>query len=109
MIMKLFDHWGLSLAEQAGVLGLRSIQAIRRYRSGRPIANQTGLLERVSCLLAIHGTLHTLYPRNRRTVYAWIVHKNDVFLGQTPLDVILREGMVGLRIVREYLEFQRDR
>ena len=110
MVTRLFDHWGLSLPEQAGLLGLSisNRASIARYRGGEPLADNRDLLDRVSCLLGIHKTLRILFPQNRDLAYSWMTRFNRR-LERRPVDVILERGFEGLLVVRRYLEFERGR
>lgn len=67
MIIRLFEHWGLSLPEQSGLLGLSTSNraSIARYRAGEPLADNRDLLDRASCLLGIHKTLRIIFAQNR--------------------------------------------
>jgi hypothetical protein len=108
MVVKLFEHWGLSLPEQSGLLGLSSSNraSIARYRAGEPLADNRDLLDRVSCLLGIHKTLRILFPQNRDLGYRWMSTFNRR-LGQRPVDLVLERGFEGLIAVRRYLELER--
>ncbi len=109
MVMKLFDHWRLSVQQQAAMLGLSedSRMTILRYRKGSPLADSRDLLDRVGTLLAIHRSLRVLFPRNRDVVYGWPLMQNRAFDGKTPVDVIREEGFLGLLTVKRYLDLQR--
>lgn len=110
MVTRLFDHWQLSLAEQAGLLGLSMSNraSIARYRAGEPLADNRDLLDRVSCLLGMHKALRILFPENRDLAYRWMSTANRR-LGKRPVDVILEHGFEGLLAVRRYLEIERGR
>jgi Protein of unknown function (DUF2384) len=110
MIIRLFEHWSLSQAEQAGLLGLSTTNraSIARYRSGEPLADNRDLLDRVSCLLGIHKVLRILFPYNRDLAYRWMTTYNRRF-DRRPVDVVLEHGFEGLLSVRRYLEFERGR
>jgi hypothetical protein len=108
MVTKLFDHWGLSSAEQCSLLGLApsSRMTLNRYRKGSPLDNNTDLLGRVGHLLGIHKTLRIMYPYNRDLVYRWVKAPNRRFDGKSPLEVMC-SGYEGLMAVRRYLDFER--
>jgi len=110
IVTRLFDHWELTLAEQAGLLGLSTSNraSISRYRNGEPLADNRDLLDRVSCLLGIHKVLRILFPHNRDLVYRWMSAPNRR-LGERPVDLVLKHGFEGLLAVRRYLEFERGR
>ena|SRR5215475_13845328 len=110
IVTRLFDHWQLPLAEQAGLLGLSMTNraSISRYRAGEPLSDNRDLLDRVSCLLGIHKTLRILFPHNRDLAYRWMNSSNRR-LGKRPVDVVLEQGFEGLLAVRRYLEVERGR
>jgi len=108
MIMKLFDHWNLTISEQAAVLGLKSVRTITRYKKGGVFANRPVLMERAKLLLIIHKNLRMHFPSDRKLVYAWVKLQNADFKGKRPLDVMTEE-LAGLESVRRYLDFQGER
>ena len=110
MVLTLFEHWDLSSAEQAALLGLSpdNRATIARYRRGEPFGESRDLLERAGHLLGIHKSLRILFPRDRDLAYAWIKAHNQR-LGATPLEIMVARGFEGLLAVRRYLDFERGR
>ena len=108
MIMRLFEHWKLSTAEQAAALGISpgSRSTLVRYRAGEPLADDRDLLDRASHLLGIHKSLRILFPHDRDLAYAWMTTSNRR-LGTRPIDLVVRHGFEGLLALRRYLDFQR--
>ena len=111
MVTKLFELWKLSTADQSALLGLseESRSTIARYRKGDPLADNRDLFDRATHLLAIHRSLRILFPKNREIVYRWATTPNRQFEGHTPVEVIRKQGFLGLLTVRQYLDFQRGR
>lgn len=111
MIMRLFDHWQISTGYQLSLLGLSKENrgALTKYRGGQPLANDRDKLERASILLGIHKSLRLLFPSNRELAYGWMSQPNRAFHGTTPVQVIDEQGMIGLYMVRAYLDRQRGR
>jgi len=110
MVTRLLEHWDLTAAEQAEVLGLSagSRSTVARYRSGEPLADNRDLLDRAGHLLGIHKSLRLLFPHDRDLAYRWMTRPNRR-LGARPVDLILEHGFEGLLAVRRYLDFQRGR
>jgi len=108
MLMRLFEHWELSLPEQAELLGLSSASrsTLARYRAGEPLAESRDLLDRAGHLLGIHKSLRLLFPHDRDLAYRWMTQPNRR-LGARPVDVVVRDGFEGLLAIRRYLDFQR--
>ena len=108
MVTRLLDHWQISAAEQAEVLGLSaaSRSTLARYRAGEPLADSRDLLDRAGHLLGIHKSLRLLFPHDRDLAYRWMTTPNRR-LGGRPVDVVVAQGFEGLLAVRRYLDFQR--
>lgn len=108
MVTQLLDHWHLTAAEQAELLGLSSASrsTLSRYRGGEPLADSRDLLDRAGHLLGIHKALRLLFPHDRDLAYRWVTQANRR-LGARPVDLIIEHGFEGLLAVRRYLDFQR--
>ncbi len=109
MIVRLFELWRLSAQDQMALLGLAegSRMTLARYRKGEPLADNRDLLDRAAHLLSIHRSLRILFPKNRALAYRWPTTPNRAFVGRTPVEVIRRDGFLGLLIVKRYLDFER--
>ena len=106
MVLQLFEHWQLTDADRAGLLGLpvADENALVRFRSGEMLGVDVDLKARVELLLSIHSRLRILFPRNRDLAYRWPTAPNRALGGRTPVAVAQEQGMVGLRLIRSYLE-----
>ncbi|MCK0536967.1 MbcA/ParS/Xre antitoxin family protein [Alcanivorax quisquiliarum] len=109
MLMTLFEHWKLSTSEQLSLLGLskENRAALSNYRQGRPLANDRDKLERAGILLGIHKSLRLLFPHNPELAYGWMQQPNRAFHGLTPVQLVDQQGMIGMYMVRAYLDRQR--
>jgi hypothetical protein len=107
----LFERWGLQEAVQLQLLGLHpsSRGTLREYRDGKALLASRDLIDRVGNLLAIHQSLRLLFPDNPEIVYGWIAAPNRDFGDQSPLAVMLRDGIRGVLHVRGYLDDWRSR
>lgn len=108
MVTRLLEHWNLTAAEQAAVLGLSggSRSTVARYRSGEPLADNRDLIDRAKHLLGIHKSLRLLFAHDRDLAYRWMTQPNRR-LGARPVDLVIEHGFEGLLAVRRYLDFQR--
>jgi hypothetical protein len=106
MVMRLFDHWKLSSTDQLALLGLneQSRSTLARYREGRPLANTRDLMDRVAYLLDIHAQLRLIFPKERNFAYGWMTAKVKHFDNLTPLEIVKQHGIVGLNMLRAYLD-----
>lgn len=107
MIMRLFDLWGISIAQQAICLGLspHSRTSISAYRSGKSyLPLYRDIQDRIANLFVIHSSLSKLFPENKDLAYSWINRRNKFFENYSPLEIICRDSYLGLEKVKEYLE-----
>lgn len=108
MVMRLFDLWSLASRQQLAFLGLSASNrsALAGYRDGNPISNDRDKIERAGVLLNIHQSLRLLFPDNAHLRSAWIHQPNRAFSCRSPAAIIERHGMMGLYMVRTYLDRQ---
>jgi transcriptional regulator with XRE-family HTH domain len=110
LVAGLLEHWQLSPADQAALLGLsaQSRSTVARYRRGEPLGDSADLIARAGHLLGIHKALRILFPHDRDLAYRWVAMPNRRFDGRAPLE-IMKQGFEGLLAVRRYLDFERGR
>jgi hypothetical protein len=110
LVAALLEHWQLSPADQAALLGLsaQSRSTVARYRRGEPLGDSADLIARAGHLLGIHKALRILFPHDRDLAYRWVATPNRRFDGRAPLE-IMKQGFEGLLAVRRYLDFERGR
>jgi transcriptional regulator with XRE-family HTH domain len=110
LVASLLEHWQLSPADQAALLGLsaQSRSTVARYRRGEPLGDSADLIARAGHLLGIHKALRILFPQDRDLAYRWVATPNRRFDGRAPLE-IMKRGFEGLLAVRRYLDFERGR
>lgn len=110
MVVQLLDHWQISAADQAALLGLSSDSraTVTRYRRGEPLGDSADLLARAGHLLGIHKALRIMFPHDRELAYRWVSTRNRRFGDRAPLE-IMTQGFEGLLAVRRYLDFERGR
>jgi hypothetical protein len=107
MIMRLFELWSLTPAQQAVCLGLstRTRTNIHKYKTGKALLPlYRDIQERIKILLTIHKYLRKLFPRNEEIVYAWMTLPNRYFENFSPLDITHQKGLIGLDTIQKYLE-----
>lgn len=109
----LADHWGLTLKEQAQLLGWdyenkrTKMDTMRRGQAA--LESDTDKIERVIDLINIHKCLRVLFPYDRQAVYAWVKVPRDRFGGHSALEIMLQDGHYGIAAIRHYLEHERTR
>lgn len=104
---RLADSWGLSVVEQATLLGVGRTTA-HQWRSGKVGVLDRHVLERLSYLFGIHSALQILLPEPGRSAQ-WLRRPNTAaFLGgQTALQRMLAGQVADLYVVRQYLDAER--
>jgi len=109
LIIRLFNLWNLSTADQLDLLGLsaKSRAMLSRYAKGEALPATRDMFDRVGWLLAIHKALRLLYPRNEELRYSWVSRRNAAFGNLTPLEVMKEQGIIGIARVARYLDFYR--
>jgi len=109
LIIRLFNLWQLSTADQLDLLGLsvKSRSMLAKYARGEALPATRDMFDRVGWLLAIHKALRLLYPRNEELRYSWVSRRNAAFGNLTPLEVMKDQGIIGIARVARYLDFYR--
>lgn len=105
MLSRLFDLWALPTATRAAVLGLPCGRSgdTTRYALGLPLAPRRELLQRAGQLLRLHAALKTAWPCNPELSSRWMTAPNRAFQGMRPIDLAVRDGIVGMRKLEAYL------
>lgn len=107
MVLALFRRWGLEDAQKLALLGLspRDKKRLEAHKKGRPLDPDPETLGRTSGLLGIHQRLADRFPGdNDPRTYTWIATPQPELEGRRPLDVMLDEGVAGIRRVLEHLQ-----
>jgi hypothetical protein len=107
VIMALFDAWKVAPEQQVALLGLPAstkARSLTRYRQGTPFPDDAHLLARVENFLSINSALHTTFPHSQAMARLWITTPNRSFSNHSPLQVMLEQGMEGIRQIRRHLD-----
>ena len=110
-IMVLLDNWGLSNTEKLNILAFPDAtrsRSMRQYYNGKPLPDNSKVLERVEHLVGIADALHTSYPLNEYMPKFWLNKTNKLFGGRTPLSCMLEDGLDGIVAVRIHLDCAYD-
>ena len=100
--------WGLSVAEQRGLLGWPAASTYHKYKAGDHGALSYDALTRLSLVLGIYKSLQVLYPEPA-FADAWVrmPNSNPMFGGRPPLALMIDAGIDGLYRVRRLLDARR--
>jgi hypothetical protein len=111
IVMELLDNWGLSNAEKHNILDFPDSSRIRsmgQYANGKPLPDNSNVLERVEHLVGIADALRTSYPLNERMPAFWLNKTNKRFGNRTPMNCMLEDGLDGIVSVRIHLDCAYD-
>jgi hypothetical protein len=111
LVTRLFELWKLTTADQLELLGLSpsSRAMLSRYRKGEALPSSRDMLDRIGWLLSIHKSLRLLYPKNETIRYTWVQRRNQVLGNRTPLDIMRKQGLIGIAKVSRYLDHLRGK
>ncbi|TQM89726.1 MbcA/ParS/Xre antitoxin family protein [Roseinatronobacter monicus] len=104
--LRLFEHWNITDAEAAILLGGISPRSLHRWRKGEYGRHSRDLSDRLSHILGIHKGLRLVFADPQRG-YAWVRKPNADLGGASALDVMLAGGMADLQRIRSYLDSMR--
>jgi hypothetical protein len=103
--LNLFRLWGVSEEQAAIILDLNR-RTFARWKAGDLGRISRDGKTRLSNLIGIHKALRTIF-RDAARGYAWIEAPNEIFGGQSALDVMLGGELTDLMRVRRYLDAER--
>jgi hypothetical protein len=97
-LARVFERWGLSVTEQAGLLRVGG-KDMERYLDGHPLADDAGLLARVADVMAIHKVLRLRFADDTAGMRAWLRRPCASLEQDTPLARMLAipDGLAGVR------------
>ena len=99
--------WGVEPTDQCRLLGLPDKDAgrrFRRYRLGTPFPDDPEIWGRVALLLKLHNALNQLFPHSTLSADLWVTTPRVKFGNRTPLDLMLADGIEGIRRVERSID-----
>lgn len=109
-VIRMMEAWGLTRADQAGLLTLspRTIQRAAQGKRPSPLRLTQDQLMRMSLITGIYAALHAVY--DGLTADTWMTRANGrpPFDGRAPVRVLLQGGIPSLLMVRRMLDADRS-
>ncbi|MBD3732014.1 MAG: DUF2384 domain-containing protein [Sphingopyxis sp.] len=105
-VIRLFDHWDVTDAQAAVLLGDIAVRTYQRWKQGEYGRWNVDLAARLSNLIGIHKALRLLYTETERG-YRWIKAPNRAFSDRSALEIMLGGQLTDLMRVRRYLDSYR--
>lgn len=96
----LFQRWGIHEVNQAQLLALTSVMDLK----GKILEANSVTMERAGHILAIDRALRKRYPYQSMQRDQWIFTTNEKLDHLTPLSVMLKKGLPGIKVIRELVE-----
>ena len=106
MVCRAMARWQISEEVQCRLLGLspRSNAVLARYRRGVPVPDKSDRLHRAVSILAIYRCLASLYAHNPDLACRWPTMPNQGLNMQTPMEVMIGDGITGIGRIESYVE-----
>ena len=102
----IMDKWQVAIERAGDLLGGMPRSTVYKLRTAAGTLRQDELT-RISYVVGIYKALHILLPADLAD--KWVTQPNDhpLFLGQSPIDYMVRAGIPGLQQVRSLLDAER--
>jgi len=103
------DQYGIARRDRLSLLGEPRNSTydewVRKARNGAALFLPLDALMRISGVLGVHRSLCIVFPI-RREALIWLKgpHQGQPFGGQSPLELMVDDGLDGIILVRQYLE-----
>lgn len=103
--VNLFGKWAITDEQAASLLDL-NLRTYRRWKAEGVSRLDRDTKARLSNVMGIHKALRLIFREAQRG-YDWIKAPNQVFSGESALDVMLHGELTDLMRVRRYLDAER--
>ncbi len=106
-VLSLFHAWHIEPEQQVILLGFPAnthSRFLKRYQEGTPFPDEQDLLNRAAQFLQIDSALLTTFPHNPNMGRVWLKNPNRRFGKQSPLALMLSEGLNGIYQVKSHLD-----
>ncbi|WP_455208908.1 MbcA/ParS/Xre antitoxin family protein [Kaarinaea lacus] len=110
-LMAVLRNWGLTEQQKVSLLGLpedTKARTINKFASGTPFPDDYESLMRANYLLSIQNAVDSLFPHNATAANYWMTTSSHYFAEHTPLEIMLNEGLEGMKRVLNYLNGVED-
>ncbi len=104
--LRVLDAWQVPKDMQPALLGLDPTlenRILKRCRLGRPLPARPEVYARAALVLKIDNALHKLFPHSELSANLWVTTPRIKLGGITPLEVMLKQGLDGLRSIEQGL------
>lgn len=104
-LVALFDAWKLTDPDRCALLGLEPDQValVQGLRRTMPLPSSELLYAHIGYVQAVGRHLPKLYPGDRQLADSWMTTVNPDLGHRTPLELVARQGLQGLRRLDTHL------
>lgn len=105
-LLEVMRGWGLNSDEQIRLLGLPEgtrVRVLQQYRQGKAMPEESRFLQHAEMILAIHRAVSSFFPGNPTMANYWVTTPSTPFAGRTPLELMLKDGLSGMRYCLDHL------
>lgn len=97
------QEWHLSHCEQRALLGSPDCRTFKTWKKNLRGRLPLDTLDRLSFFIGIYRMLNLLFKED--TIFEWLrnTNRSPIFKGHSPLDYMMREGLVAISDVYRYL------
>jgi len=104
---RLADAWQMTDEQSRLILGGMPASTFYSWKKSAPTVIDIDRLTRLSYLVGIYKALHILYEDELADRWIRLSNTNQLFAGDTPLDYMIRGGLVAMHNVRQLLDARR--
>jgi hypothetical protein len=105
-VFLILKDWEVPPAVMPALLGFNpqtKRRELNRYRLGSPLPDEAEIYQRALLLIDIENSLHKMFPHSQISANLWVTTPRVKFGNETPLDLMLRRGLEGIRTVAAVL------
>lgn len=105
-LLNIMNNWHVPSSSQTLLLGLSGDirpRSLQKYKMGAEMPDEKDFATRAQYLIMINNAISSLYPHNPDAASYWITTDNFYFGGQTPLDIMIKNGVEGMKSVLGHL------
>ena len=106
-VLQILGAWGTTASQQVILLGLPT-GMLAHYQKGAALPEEDDIVTRVKTLLAIDHSVCLAFPHTPDLARLWVSTANHFLDGNTPLAVMLTEGLSGIIRIQSLLNGEND-
>lgn len=105
-LMCILCCWAIDAKQQLKLLDLPAgtpARSLQQYRQGKPMPDEPRFLKHAEMILAIYRVAGSLFSSNSTMANYWITTPSTSLSGQSPLEIMLTDGLDGMHYCLNHL------